>query len=254
MMHCKIIADVGSNWLDLADCMESITRCSADIVKFQYFTSEKLWGDSNRFVKELPKAWIPILHRICWENGKGFMCSVFDWRDVSFIDNFVEIHKIASAEITDENILKAVADTGKTTLISVGMGDMDVITRALSFFDKGKAVLLYCEAMYPSRYHFLDNIKTLAAKFGCEVGYSDHSLDVFQAPYDAVKNYRVPYLEKHYGLNRIIDQCQTDDYGHSLDEMQLEEMVHLIMTGEMKRHIDTTHRRVKKDAEWKRPR
>jgi sialic acid synthase SpsE len=252
--HCKIIADVGSNWFELDDLLESIELCTADIFKIQHISSKKLYGKpSVKLVKEIPETWIPEIWNACKARGMGFMCSVFDDMDVTFISQFVDYHKIASAEITDENLLTAVADAGKHTLISTGMATEKEIRRALSFFQKDQVTLLYCESEYPSRSHWLGNIGLLTLKYNVPVGYSDHSLDIYQAPNNAINSWQVTFLEKHYGLERILRNRLTPDHPHSLNEHQFKAMVEFLRNNTYKRVIDTTHRRIQKGDRWVRP-
>lgn len=253
MSHCKIIADVGSNWFELDDLMESIESCTADIFKIQLISARKLYGKPDVFVKTMPEEWIPEIAAKAKAKGMGFMCSVFDDADVVFLDRFVDIHKIASAEITDENLLRAVAATEKHTLISTGMATDKEIKRALEFFDDDQVTLLYCESEYPSRSHWLGNISKMRLKYDRIMGYSDHSFDIYQTPHDAVFMHSVAFLEKHYGLERILRNRLTPDHPHSLNEHQFKAMVEFLKDGTYKRVIDTTHRRIQKGDRWVRP-
>lgn len=249
----KIIADVGSNWFTLDDCLESIEKCTADAVKFQYFTSQKLYGKSDYFCKELPQAWIPQLAAKCRVLGKEFMCTVFHYLDVLMIDEYVSTHKISSAEITDLNLLEATAATGKPVLISTGCAGKKEISAAIAQFKRELVTLLYCEAEYPSRYHNLENILTLQNDHEVYVGYSDHSLDIYESPGRA-KEYNAPVIEKHFGLERILCTHLTPDHTHSLNEKDFAKMTHYLRTGGYKREYPTSFRRVKRGNEWIRPR
>jgi sialic acid synthase SpsE len=213
----------------------------------------KLYGKRDIFVKTMAEDWIPELAARAKARGLGFMCSVFDDNDVIYLNRFVDYHKIASAEITDLNLLNAVAATEKHTLISTGMATDKEIRRALGCFQKDQVTLLYCESEYPSRSHWLGNISIMRGLYNRPVGYSDHSLDVYQTPVIAQDAYQVPFLEKHYGLKRIIDKKLTPDHGHSLNEHQFRAMVEFLRDGTYNRVIDTTHRRVQKGDKWVRP-
>ncbi len=59
-----IIAEVGSNWNNLEDCLESIQCakvCGADAVKFQAYTGEALYGTPQVVSNQLPLEWLPKL-------------------------------------------------------------------------------------------------------------------------------------------------------------------------------------------------
>ena len=110
----KVIADIGSNWNTLDDSLNAIAECKKaeiDIVKFQYFTHEKLYGFPGKMKGELSKEWIPLIHKHCVEVGIEFMCSVFDPNDVEFINQYVNIHKIASSENSYAELIYLVSDT-----------------------------------------------------------------------------------------------------------------------------------------------
>ena len=250
----KIIADVGSNWFTFEDCLESIEACPADAVKFQYFTSLKMYGKSDYFLKELPKEWIPHLAAKCKALGKEFMCTVFHHSDVAMIDEYVSTHKISSAEITDLNLLKATAATDKPALISTGCAGKQEITAAIALFKKEHVTLLYCEAEYPSRYHNLSNISLMRNNYGVPIGYSDHSLDVYASPSEAAFGCRATVIEKHFGLERILHTRLTADHGHSLNELDFGKMCDLLRSGKYTREYPTHFRRVKRGNDWVRPR
>lgn len=232
-----IIAEVGSNWRDYNDCKEAIDMahaCGADAVKFQLFDGEALYDHAFREEKtlkgELPKDWIPKLAERCKVRGIEFMCSAFSVDLIKLVDPYVNIHKVASSEMTDPDILETIKATGKPIIISCGgssRGDINIMLNGhkgngrkeiswwRGFEDyKAPVVLLYCNSAYPSKEHNLFAMEELK-RFGRPVGYSDHSLDVVYSPLSAVKHFGAIVIEKHF--NNLPAGVETPDSPHSLD-------------------------------------
>ena len=91
-------------------------------------------------------------------------------------------YKVASFEMTDIPLIKKIAKTKKTMIISTGMANLKEIDLTYNIAKKNGAkeiILLYCVSNYPSRisdYNF-NNIKILKERYECIVGFSDHSTD-----------------------------------------------------------------------------
>lgn len=248
---CFIIAEVGSNWASLEDCLLSIRAAKAagaDAVKFQIFTPKALYGSWSGFqgtaITEaavalagpgtrghLDPAWLPNLKREADRVGIEFMCSAFSPELVKAVDPYVSIHKIASAEMTHVRILEAVRATGKPVILSTGASGTRDIGEALNILAArntqapdaipAPVVLMYCVAAYPAREIDLENIRNLRAQFGIDVGYSDHSMDVLQIVSSAVCDYGAVVVEKHF----TAFEGDSPDRQHSVDAYGLKLMV-----------------------------
>jgi pseudaminic acid synthase len=92
------------------------------------------------------------------------------------------MYKVASFEINDIPLIKKIAKTKKTMIISTGMANIKDIDLAYNVAKKNGAkeiILLYCVSNYPSKisdFNF-NNIKILKERYRCKVGFSDHSTD-----------------------------------------------------------------------------
>jgi N-acetylneuraminate synthase len=218
----KIIAEVGSNWRCLDDCLRSVRKAKevgADIVKFQYYTHKKLYGYAGTMEGELPKEYVRHIAEMCELTGIEFMCSVFDPVDVPFIDPFVKRHKLASAEIGYKALIDAMAATGKEVLVSDGCMkpvDYEYLNKSLKDF-----VIMVCCPEYPAKRHILKDMHSYPQ------GVSDHSLDIYQTPIIA-KRAGAMYLEKHF---TALPELDTPDRAHSLTPDEFSEMVRFIKTG-----------------------
>lgn len=230
-----IIAEVGSNWANFEQAKDSIAMakaCGADAVKFQLFSHRALYGFNSPEV--FPSAgamdphWIPRLKEKADACGIEFMMTPFSVEAVEDIDPFVEVHKIASSDLSHVHLLKAVAKTGKPILLSTGAsskGDVRMALDTLGHACAMKTVLLYCNAAYPSRRHNLFLIEELRREYGRAVGFSDHSLDVIYAPLAAARTHGAVVIEKHF---TAFPQLDTPDRGHSLTVDEFKIMVSYI--------------------------
>ena len=196
----KVIADIGSNWNTLDDCFNAVDACKEsgiDIVKFQYFTHEKLYGFPGKMKGELPKKWIPLIHKHCVEVGIEFMCSVFDPDDVEFLDPFVTMHKIASSENDYLKLIRAIEATAKPYLISMGCksDDRDCTTREIP---------MACIPEYPTSSYPIEQLVRLAQqaiKVDRGYGLSDHNPSEYG--YELASRFGCSYYEFHFNPLKI---------------------------------------------------
>jgi sialic acid synthase SpsE len=216
----RIIAEIGSNWRCLDDCLRSVRAAKevgADIVKFQYFTHKKLYGYAGTMEGELPKEYVKHISGMCDLHGIEFMCSVFDPDDVPFINQFVMRHKLASAEIGYKALIDAMAETGKEVLVSTGCieaGEYDYLNEKIDDF-----ILMICCPEYPAKRSYLSYYFDRSC-----YGVSDHTLDIYQTPMLANK-YGAMYLEKHF---TALPELDTPDRPHSLTPDEFKEMVYCL--------------------------
>jgi sialic acid synthase SpsE len=225
----KVIADIGSNWHTLDDCMKAIkfaAKDDIDIVKFQYFTHEKLYGGIRsahaKRKGELPKAWIPRLAAQCEELGLDFMCSVFDIHDVEYLDKYVCAHKIASAEATDVELLSAVVtNRGPNKKILVSTGCLDSSQDEL-LMPSGAFVHMACVSEYPAKGYPWDWMLMLRDykeyqeykfdNYDIQWGLSDHCKG--NLGYEIAWHLGASYYEFHYNPLNLT----TPDSPHSRDK------------------------------------
>jgi sialic acid synthase SpsE len=230
--HTFIIAEAGSNWrmgtmerdLKMAKILIDIaSESGADAIKFQTYKAETVYvpnaGNSNYLsdagIKEsitkifqdlsMPYEMIPILAEYCKEKEIQFMSTSFSLADIRAIDPFVEIHKIASYEITHLPLIEFVAKTKKPLILSTGASTLEEIEFAVNYFyQKGgtKIYLMQTTAKYPAPLSTLNlkTISTLIDHFKIKVGLSDHSRDPIIGPVSAVA-LGAKIIEKHFTLD-----------------------------------------------------
>lgn len=194
---CFIIAEIGINHngsVSLAKKMidiASATGCSA--VKFQkrtvdvVYTKEELakernsvFGNTNGDLKrglEFGYEQYKIIDDYCKEKNIIWFASCWDEGSVDFIEQFnPPCYKIASASLTDDNLLRYTKSKGKPILLSTGMSTMEQIRHAVDILGEENLVIFHCTSTYPSNAEEmnLNVIKTLKNEFNCPIGYSGH--------------------------------------------------------------------------------
>jgi len=197
----KVIADIGSNWITLDDCLKSVEICNEsniDIVKFQYFTHEKLYGFPGEMKGELPKEWIPQIAEHAKGLGVEFMCSVFDPDDVEFLDQYVFMHKIASSENNYQDLIKAVEECNRPYLVSMGCRT----NIEFSYLSHTMA----CIAEYPTGTYPIEQLTTLANKINGinntpYFGLSDHNPSEYG--YELAHRFGCSFYEFHFNPLKI---------------------------------------------------
>ena len=213
----KIIAEIGSNWRSLDDCLNSIAlakACGADAVKFQLFDGLALYGSQGLTPKSgvLDPAWLPTLKAKADACGIDFMCSAFSVALLNEVDKYVSTHKVASAELTHVRMLERLREIGKPVILSTGASSMNDISIALKVLGNTPVTLLYCVAAYPANYINFAKMEQLREYFQVPVGFSDHSLDVMELARLA-RDHGASVIEKHVNL---VGAKGTPDAPHSL--------------------------------------
>ncbi|WP_026499383.1 N-acetylneuraminate synthase [Butyrivibrio sp. WCD2001] len=243
-----IIAEAGVNHngsLELAKKLVNTAKeCGADIVKFQTAKLSSLVSKSapmaeyqkNNIGKEesqkdmLSKLLLPFddfitLANYCKEVGIQFLSTPFDIESIRFLDPLLDIWKIPSGEITNYPYLVEIAKTNKDMILSTGMCTMDEVADAVKVLKEngtGKLTILHCTTNYPTPMGNV-NLKAMLAlkeKFGCDVGYSDHTQGI-EVPIAAAA-LGATVLEKHFTLDR---NMEGPDHKASLEPDELRQMV-----------------------------
>ena len=198
---CFIIAEIGINHngsVSLAKKMIDIAvTTGCDAVKFQkrtvdvVYTKEELakertsvFGKTNGDLKrglEFGEEEYREIDDYCRQHGIMWFASCWDEQAVDFVENFdVPCYKIASASLTDDNLLKYTRSKGKHVLLSTGMSTMEQIRHAVSVLGEDDLILYHCTSTYPSNADEtnLRVIETFRKEFSCPIGYSGHERGV----------------------------------------------------------------------------
>lgn len=226
----KIVAEIGSNWSGLSDIYSSIEKAKelgADAVKFQLFKPSDMYSDAGQcepgVSPHLDMNWLSAISKACEANKVEFMCTAFSSLGYWVVNQHVETHKIASAEITDLNMLATVNEFSKPVYLSTGGARLDQISAALAVLKDCPVTIFYCVTDYPARIVDFRHLDKLVETFkgAYEYGYSDHSIDVLNIPLLA-KYHGAKVIEKHVNFT---DLKHTDDAPHSLNAQEFGLMV-----------------------------
>ena len=153
----------------------------------------------------------------------------FDESAVDLLESLnCPFYKVASFEINHTPLIKKIAQTKKSIIISTGMANLKEIDMAYKVAEKNGAkeiILLYCVSNYPSKisdFNF-NNIRILKERYDCKVGFSDHSTDnkVVAAAIAA----GAEVIEKHIALE---GQKKGFDLSFSLKGKEIKEYADII--------------------------
>lgn len=224
-MHTFIIAEIGINHngnLKLAQrLIDTAVIAGCDAVKFQKRTIDKVytqeylaqprqspWGNTQRDQKEgleFGKAEYDLLDSYCKEKEIAWYASAWDLESQYFLQQYdCRYNKIASAMLTNEELLFEVAREGKYTFLATGMSTMDEIDRAVSIFRELQCPfeLMHCNSTYPMplKDANLSMLHTLRDRFCCPVGYSGHEEGTLVSSCAAALG--AASIERHITLDR----------------------------------------------------
>jgi N-acetylneuraminate synthase len=221
-----IIAEIGINHngdIDIAKKLIDVAVIAdCDGVKFQKRTPEvSVPAEYANVMRETPWGMMTYLDyrrrvefgneeydevdRYCKGKGIEWFASAWDVESQLFLRKYKLSHnKIASAMLTNIQLLEKVAEEKKHTFIATGMSTLDEIERAVNIFRKHGCPfeLLHCNSSYPMKYEEANLlcIPTLREKFGCDVGYSGHEVGL-QISLAAIA-LGATSLERHITLDR----------------------------------------------------
>jgi len=89
-------------------------------------------------------------------------------------------YKIASASLTDDNLLKYTKSKKRPIILSTGMSTMEEIEHAVSILGEDNLIIMHCTSTYPSNADEMNLrvIETFKKRFNCPIGYSGHERGV----------------------------------------------------------------------------
>ncbi|MFF7292978.1 N-acetylneuraminate synthase family protein [Microbacterium sp. NPDC008134] len=240
-----VIAEIGLNHngdVEIAKRLIDVAaKAGADAVKFQKRTPEistpahmrdvpreTPWGtmsylDYRRRVEFGRDEYIEIGDHATML-GLDWFASPWDVPSVAFLEDLnVVAHKVASASLTDTELLVALRETGKPVILSTGMSTIEQIDRALDTLGTDRVVLMHATSTYPLEPEEanLRSIATLRDRYaGIPVGYSGHERGL-QISLAAVAIGAVA-VERHITLDRTM---WGSDHAASLEPTGLEHLV-----------------------------
>jgi len=228
---CYIIAEIGINHngsLEIAkQLIDEAVAAKASAVKFQKRTPEICvpkdqweimrdtpWGRMS-YIDYKRKTEFGIVEyatidQYCKKVGIDWFVSTWDVEAVDFMEQFdTPLYKLASASLTDTQLIKRILLTGKPLMLSTGMSTTKEIEDAVDLvwsFDKNYPLFIaHSTSAYPCKPEELNlkMIQTLAANYpGVPIGYSGHETGL--ATTVAASAMGATFVERHFTLDRAM--------------------------------------------------
>lgn len=246
-----LIGEIGVNFYDIAKkegisdmeaaklMIKKAKECGINAVKFQSYKANtiasknspaywdldeeptisqfELFKKFDKFGKEEYKQ----LADYCNEIGIMFMSTPFDFESADYLDEFMDVYKISSSDLTNIPFIKYIASKEKPILLSTGASTLKEIKEAVIAIEEVSRVdigIMHCVLSYPTNYEDANllMIKDLAKHFrGYEIGYSDHTKpDEKMLVLSTAYLYGANIIEKHFTLDKTL---KGNDHYHAMD-------------------------------------
>lgn len=240
-----IIGEIGNNHqgeLQLAkDLVDHCVDAGVDCVKFQLRDMASLYrsGGSESSGEDLgPQYTMNLLAKFslsaddmlraldhCAERGVDAICTPWDLSSADVLHEYgVPGYKIASADLTNDELLHHVAAFGDPMIVSTGMSTEQEIRGAVQVIRSHGTpyVLLQCQSTYPAPYkdvnlRYMDRLARIGES---PVGYSGHERGWHVAVAAAARGAHV--IEKHVTVDKSLE---GNDHKVSLLPGELAQMV-----------------------------
>ena len=246
-----LIAEIGVNFYDIAKkegmsdmaaakfMIDEAQSCGVDAVKFQSYKAETIasknspayWDLSEEpttsqfeLFKKFDKFGVGEYRELadyCRHIGIKFLSTPFDFESVDYLDEFMDVYKISSSDLTNIPFIQYIAGKNKPILLSTGASTLNEIRVAVNAIEEVSTVdiaIMHCVLSYPTAYEDANllMIKDLVENFpDYEIGYSDHTKpDKNMAVLTTAYNYGATILEKHFTLDKTLS---GNDHYHAMD-------------------------------------
>lgn len=222
---CFVNAEIGINHngdVDIARKLISAAMLAGcDAVKFQKRTIEVVYtqdelakpresqfGTTNCDLKrglEFDYERYRVVDEYCRSHNILWFASCWDEASVDFIEQFnPPCYKIASASLTDDNLLRHHQRYARPIILSTGMSTLEQIDHAVEVLGTKNLILMHCTSTYPSKVEELNlkAIQTLRERYNIPVGYSGHEVGL--ATTLAASVLGACMIERHITLDRAM--------------------------------------------------
>lgn len=224
-----VIAEIGNNHngsLDLAKrLIDEAVAAGADCAKFQMRNLASLYsnaGNADDASEDLGSQYtLDLLTRFqlspeelfqafdyCQQQGILPLCTPWDLESLEHLEAYgMAAYKVASADLTNHDLLTALAKTGKPLICSTGMSVESEIGEAVTLLKRlgAQYILLHCNSTYPAPFkdvqlNYLERLKEIG---DYPVGYSGHERGIHVAIAAVAKGAKV--IEKHFTLDKSME-------------------------------------------------
>lgn len=249
-----VIAEIGNNHqgsLEMArQLIDEAVAAGADCAKFQMRDLASLYKSdavAGRNAEDLGTQYtLDLLSRFqlstddlfrafdhCQAKGIQPLCTPWDLPSFEALEKYgLPGYKTASADFTNDELLKAVAQSGKAMVCSTGMCTDAEIRHGIAVLQRHGAqfALLQCNSTYPAPFKDINlrYMERLRAAGDCPVGYSSHDRGINIAV--AAVTLGASIIEKHFTLDRSLE---GNDHRVSLLPAEFAQMVEAIRQVEL---------------------
>jgi len=247
-----VIAEIGINHngdIDTALRLMDVAKdAGCDAVKFQKRTPRICVPEDQRDVmretpwglmtyieyKERTEFWeedFGTIDSYAKELGIDWFASPWDVPSIEFLEQFDPIcYKVASASLTDDELLEALVAKGRPLLVSTGMSTPQEIEHAVEVVRGVPFALAHATSTYPCPPSELNlrMIPELAHRYDVPIGYSGHETGL-QTTVAAV-TMGATFVERHITLDRAM---WGSDHAASIEPQGLQRLVRDIRTVEI---------------------
>lgn len=222
--------------------VDEARKAGADCVKFQLRSLRTLYtnqGDPNDIKEDVGSQYIlDVLSSshlsknefcdvfdYCRKSGIEALCTPWDEPSVELLENLdVNAFKIASADLTNHDLIKRVSRSGKPLILSTGMSTEDEVKDTVDVVRRQNVpyALLHCISSYPAPHKDLNlkYIRRLKEIGSCPVGYSSHDRGILASVAAVACGAKI--IEKHFTLDRNLP---GNDHKISLLPMEFKALV-----------------------------
>ena len=169
-----------------------------DVSQIDFFSRFTLTADDYFQLKNLAESL-----------GMVFFSAPFDKKSLALLEDIgVSLYKIASSEVSNIQLIRSIAATGKPAIMSTGISLKDSIKNAVETYKTsggGEMVLLHCVSNYPVAAENINarRVASLRREFGLHTGFSDHSNGTKAMVLAAAFGARI--FEKHFTIDSNYD-------------------------------------------------
>ena len=222
---CFVTAEIGINHngsvAQAKKLIDMAVSAGCDAVKFQkrtvdvVYTQEELakerqsvFGNTNGDLKrglEFGFEQYKEIDEYCKEKNIIWYASCWDEQSVDFIEQFnPPCYKIASASLTDDNLLKYTKKMGKPIFLATGMSTLEQIQHAVDILGEDDLIIYHCTSTYPTKSNEinLNVIPVLREKYSCPIGFSGHERGILPTIMSVVLGANA--IERHITLDRTL--------------------------------------------------
>ncbi|HEY4348157.1 MAG TPA: N-acetylneuraminate synthase family protein [Gaiellaceae bacterium] len=246
---CFVAAELGINHngdLKLAHrAIDAAADAGADGVKVQNYRTEDFISDTSLTYEytsqgktvvepqlemfkrcELAPEALAELRAHCDERDVVFFSTPSGEQSLrELVESGAPLLKNGSDYLLHLELIRSMARTGLPTVLSTGMANRDEVDLAVEAFRGAggtELVVLHCTSAYPTPAHevHLRKLSSLAARYGCPIGLSDHTDGVVASIAAAALG--ASFIEKHFTLDKTL---AGPDHWFSADPSELRALV-----------------------------